>query len=88
MTDRIYALTVLLEEDTREDETQLIIEAIRMIKRVVTVSPHVEEQELWAAEERARMDLTRQLWHVLYPDRAWKAQPGSAGWSYYKSGGL
>uniref|UniRef100_A0A6H2A5I7 Uncharacterized protein n=1 Tax=viral metagenome TaxID=1070528 RepID=A0A6H2A5I7_9ZZZZ len=51
MTDRIRRLTVLLEQDTRDDDAEGIISAIRMVRGVAFVEPHVLE---WEAQE-ARM---------------------------------
>ena len=69
MTDRIFALTVLLDEDVREDDAASIIAAIQMIKHVLKVEPHVSNLDTWAAEARARTDLTRQLWKVLLKEK-------------------
>ncbi|KKL04890.1 hypothetical protein LCGC14_2611520 [marine sediment metagenome] len=68
MTDRIFAITVLLEEDIPEDEVESILRAIEMIKRGHTVEPHVANRELWAATHRARQELVQKLWEVLYPE--------------------
>lgn len=37
MTDRYFALTVLLKKDTREDDAERILNAIEMIKGVSKV---------------------------------------------------
>ncbi len=68
MTDRYYALTVLLEKDVREDDAEHILHAIRMVKGVLKVEPHVSNPDLWAAETRARYALGRELLKVIYPD--------------------
>lgn len=69
MTDRLYAVTVLFDRDIREDDAQQIIDAISMIKGVSKVGKHVTNVELWAATERARMELTSKLWEVLHPKK-------------------
>lgn len=69
MTDRIFALTVLLDEDVREDDAAPIIAAIQMIKHVLKVESHISNLDTWAAEARARTDLTRQLWEVLLKEK-------------------
>ena len=66
MTDRFFAVTVLLEKDTREDDAQAILEAISMIKGVASASPHIADLGQWAAEERARHEIRDKLWKVLY----------------------
>jgi len=67
MTDRFYALTVLLEKDIRSDDAEPLIEAIKMIKCVQDVKPHISDAETWMAEERARRELGEKIWNVLYP---------------------
>ena len=67
MTDRYFALTVLLVKDTRSDDAEPVIEAIKMIKGVANVVPHVVSPDLWCAEERARLELAQKLWKVLHP---------------------
>ena len=68
MTDRYFALTVLLERDIREDDLEAVTDAIQMVKGVLKVEPHVTDIDIWAAESRARHKLATKLWAVLYPD--------------------
>ena len=65
MTDRYYALTVVLANDTRDDDAQPIIDAIKMIKGVLEVKPRVVDTELWAAESRAKREIEQKLWNAL-----------------------
>lgn len=67
MTDRIFALNVLLDQDIRDDDVEPIINAIKMIKHVQRVEKNISDIEVWAGEERARQKLGQQLWEVLYP---------------------
>jgi hypothetical protein len=69
MTDHIYALTVSLSQETREDDAEAIINAILMIKGVKSVTTLVANPELYWAEERARSELIDKLWDVLYPKK-------------------
>ncbi len=57
-----------LEKDTREDNAIDILTALRMVKGVASVSPHVTNLEQWSAEWRARIELSDKLWKVLYPE--------------------
>jgi hypothetical protein len=41
MTDRVNALTVVLDRDMRDDDVQCVVDAIRMIKCVANVSLNV-----------------------------------------------
>lgn len=65
MTDRFFALTVALDKDIREDDAQPIIAAIKMLRGVASVEPHVADLEFYTAYERARVDLVGKLWEVL-----------------------
>ena len=67
MTDRINALTIILEEDYREDDIDRLIDAIKMFTGVLDVKPHVASLQDSIAEARAVCDLTKKLYEVLYP---------------------
>jgi len=67
MTDRYYALTVVLEKDMRDDDAESIINAIGMIKGVLSVKGNISNPETWVAEERARIDLGQKLLKVVFP---------------------
>lgn len=69
MSDRINTITVVLEKDTRDDDCEAILNAIRMTKGVLSVTPNVADPGEYMAIERARHDLGKKLWKVLYPDR-------------------
>ena len=67
MTDRIYALTVTLTEPIREDDAEAIINAIKLIRGVASVTPLVANAELYYATETAKRELRDKLWSILYP---------------------
>ena len=67
MTDRYYALTVVLEKDIREDDAHHLLNAIRMLKGVLRVKTHVSNIETLMAEERAKDELGRKLIDIVYP---------------------
>ena len=68
MTDRVFALTVVLKDNTRTDDAQPILDAIQMLKGVLSVEAHVADMGQWAADTRARRELGEKLWAVLYPE--------------------
>lgn len=68
MTDRHSGYYVILEKDMREDDAQAIINAIKMIKGVLTVEPKIGGYESLMSEERARHNLGKRLFSVLYPE--------------------
>lgn len=59
MVNRIKALTVVLDEDYREDDCKPIIEAIRMIGPVLEVRPKVGSDRM--AYHMAKADLKSKL---------------------------
>ena len=69
MTDRYLTLTVLLKKETREDDAEHILNAIRMIKGVEMVEGNIADRNQWAVESRVRIELGQRLMDVLYPDR-------------------
>lgn len=65
MTQRINALTVVLEKDIREDDIELITNAIRMIKYVLSVDTNVSDINSHIAYQRARYDIQDKLVEAL-----------------------
>lgn len=69
MTDRFNTLTVVLERDMRDDDAESLLQAISHFRGVLHVSGNVSDPESYMAEERARRDLGKKLFDVVYPDR-------------------
>lgn len=67
MTDRYNYLTVAMEKDIRDDDCQPLIEAIKMLRGVVDVTPHVVDGSAWAAEVRVRDEMREKVWRLFYP---------------------
>lgn len=70
MTDRFNSLTVVLEQDIREDDAETIIAAIRQLRGVLIVTGNVSDITTHVAKERARHELGERLLEVLYPERS------------------
>jgi hypothetical protein len=70
MTDRFHTLTVVLEKDIRDDDAQRLIDAIKHMRHVLTVTGKVADLDSHMAYERARADLGEKIWEVLYPKYA------------------
>lgn len=68
MTDRIHSITVVLEKDIREDDAECILNAIRMIKHVLTAKGNVSDFESRMAEDRARSKIHKQVFNAIYPE--------------------
>jgi len=67
MTDRINALTIVLERDIRTDDIGPLIAAIRQLRGVLNVTQHVSQLEDIVARARVRQELGEKLWEVLHP---------------------
>lgn len=65
MTDRYNALTVVLDRDIREDDAEQLINAIRMLRGVLTVDPHVANIGDHVASMRVKRELTEKLYNVM-----------------------
>lgn len=69
MTDRYYALTVVLERDTRTDDAEALVKAISMMRGVLSVDGEIADPGTHMATQRARSELIDQLWEVLKSKR-------------------
>lgn len=67
MTDRHRGYIVTLDHDIREDDAEHIINAIRMIKSVISVEPIVGGFESQMSDERSRHELFRKVHNAFYP---------------------
>lgn len=65
MSDRTRCLVVVLDEDYRTDDAQSIVDAIKMVRGVVSVRAHVSDITQRVAIETARAELRRKLHEVL-----------------------
>jgi hypothetical protein len=65
MTDRFNTLTVVLEHEIREDDAEYILNAIRMIKGVISVESNVSNITDHMALETARHELRKKFYDLL-----------------------
>lgn len=65
MTDRVKALTVVLDTDYREDDVQALARAIGQMKGVVAVSLVKADGTDYANRARIRAELTEKLFDLL-----------------------
>lgn len=65
MTDKEAGYIVTLEKSIREDDTEDIKTAIRMVKGVISVEPVTENYELQIARSGIRHELINKLYNVL-----------------------
>jgi hypothetical protein len=65
MSDRTRILTVVLDDTYRVDDTQAIMDTIKMIKGVLDVEVNVSDITTYAAFAAARQELGTVLFNIL-----------------------
>ncbi len=68
MTDHYHSLTVVLEENIRDDNADALINAIMMLKGVCSVAGNVADVTSYMAEARAAQEYSKKILSVLYPN--------------------
>ena len=66
MTDRHAGYIVTLENDIREDDAEYIINALLMVKGVISVRPIVSDVELMVAKDRVDLQWREKLHQLLH----------------------
>lgn len=67
MTDRYNYLTVIFERDLRDDDAEVIIRAIEMIRGILSVTPNIASPLDALAIGRAKAELRDKVWELLKP---------------------
>lgn len=71
MTERLNGVIVTFNKEIRVDDAEAVLNAIKMVKGVLSVKPIPNSNyEQHIAEERVRRELTDKLFKVLHPDLA------------------
>lgn len=65
MTDRFKGFLVTLDKEIREDDAKHIINALKMIRGVLSVKPYVNGAEDWMMYEKGVLDNRQQLFEFL-----------------------
>lgn len=65
VTDRIKGLIVTLKDDTRIDDTEPLMDAIRLLQGVADVAPLVVNAEDYMNRMRITIELRQKLWQAL-----------------------
>ncbi len=68
MTQRLKGLTVAFEQDIREDDAEALINAIRMIRGVASVTPIEADSGDWINRQRVRHEIAEEfgkLWNFI-----------------------
>lgn len=67
MTDRFAGYVVVLEDNIRSDDAEVITKAIEQLRGVLKVTPVIRTPEIHIAEERVRNELGQKLLQIVYP---------------------
>jgi tripartite-type tricarboxylate transporter receptor subunit TctC len=65
MTDRIKGFVVTLDKDIRIDDVQEIMNAIKMVKGVIDVSPSVANTDDHMNRERIAHEFRSKFWNFM-----------------------
>lgn len=65
MTDRYNALTVSLDRDIRDDDAEIIINAIKALRGVNGVTANVVDPDSYSAKLRANNTVKEKLYELM-----------------------
>ena len=65
MTAKFNSLTIVLENDVREDDAQTLINAILMLKGVLSVEGNVSSFADYVAESRVKTEVRNRLFEII-----------------------
>jgi len=65
MTDRYKGFLVTLEKETRKDDSEQIINALKMIRGVKKVKPYINGAEDWMMYEKGFDDSREEIYKFL-----------------------
>ena len=65
MTDRLKGVTVTFERDIRDDDSEYIINAIKMIKGVLDVTPSIVAHDDYMNRVRIQREIEEKIWKAL-----------------------
>lgn len=62
MTTRLKGFTITLEKDIREDDAEILIQVLKMIKGIVSVKPIESDPSDAMARERVKSEIRDKFW--------------------------
>lgn len=66
MSDRYYALTVVLEGSIKDEDAEGLIKAIEHLRGVIEVVPLVADAAVFTAQAKARHEMREKLWTMFF----------------------
>lgn len=67
MSNRYHSLTIVLEEDMKDEDAEGLMDALLHLKGVVGVEPNISDPNTVTAVVRARYELGMKLLDIVYP---------------------
>jgi hypothetical protein len=65
MTDRASSLTVVLENNMRVDDVECLVNAILMLKNVLSVDKNISNYETYVAQIRAERRIMEKIYDLF-----------------------
>jgi hypothetical protein len=65
MTDRLKGVLITFEKNYRDDDCENTIEALKMIKGVLTVKPYITGMEDYMLYQKGHFDARREMFDFL-----------------------
>lgn len=65
MTARIRSLTIALDEDIRTDDVECLVNAIKMMRNVLSVTTNEVNPNDWATERRVKLETAQKLTNLI-----------------------
>jgi len=75
MTDRFKGVLVTFDRDIRDDDAEIYLETIKMIKGVHSVEPYISGMEDYMMYRKGKIDLRESLMEWLLDNRDEKTPP-------------
>lgn len=69
MTDRFHSLQVVLEQNIRDDDCERLIDAIKMVRGVLSVKGDIATPDTYMAEQRVIDGLGQSIVDLIYESR-------------------
>ncbi len=65
MTDRLKGCNVVFDRDIRDDDVEPLLNAIRMMKGVLSVSPERATADDWMIRSRVKREFIEKLYNLI-----------------------
>lgn len=65
MTARVRSLTIALDDDIRTDDVESLVNAIKMMRNVLSVTTNEVNPNDWATERRVKLETAQKLTNLI-----------------------